>query len=311
MKLGQATTPAELQVEAAIGRVPEWRRRPLSYERINAGITNLNWKIRLEDEGRHYFVKLPGRGTDIFIDRALAHEAAVKVGRIGYAPEVLHYFEDDGVEVHAFLEGFRSCNVGDLLDGTIRANIVRAYREIHGSQTLSRTKTGFDQLGERLAQVRAHGGRLPRDLDYLLWQCERARRAVTAAGMSLCACFNDAYVTNYMVDGDRNVRIIDWEYASNNDPYWDLAMMTMENFLSGTDAVPEIIEIHDGVYSRAAEARITLYGGVAGATWGLWAALQASISTIPFDFAKYSDLLFLRTRDAMAQQGWEEALARV
>ncbi len=311
MKLGQATTAAELQIETAIARIPEWRERPLTYDRINGGITNLNWKIRLEDEGRHYFMKLPGLGTDLFIDRALAHEAAVKAASTGYAPAVLHYFEEDGVEVHEFMEGFRSCNVGDLLDGTIRANVVHAYKVIHATQTLSRTKTGFDQLDERLEQVRANGGRLPRDLEYLLWQCERARQAITASGMSLCACFNDAYVTNYMVDSSRNVKIIDWEYASNNDPYWDLAMFAFETFLAGTETVRELIEIHDGAYSRVVEARLTLYGGVAGIVWALWAALQARISLIPFDFSKYSDLLFLRMRHAMENPSWEEALATI
>lgn len=308
MKLGQAITRAEQEVEVAIGRIAEWQHRSLSYERINGGITNLNWKIRLEDEGRHYFMKIPGQGTDFFIDRELAHEAAVKVGSIGYAPKVLHYLPDEGIEVHEFLDGFRSCSVGDLLDNTIRGNIVRAYRAIHESQSLSRTKTGFDQLQERLAQVREHRGRLPRDIEYLLWQCERARQAVTAAGMTLSACFNDAYVTNYMVDAERNVKIIDWEYASNNDPYWDLAMFAFETFLAGTDTMRELIEVHDGTYTRAADARVALYGGIAPVTWGLWAVLQSRISALPFDFAKYSDLLFLRARQVMRHPRWEEAL---
>ena len=77
-----------------------------------------------------------------------------------------------------------------------------------------------------------HGGRTPRDLDYLLWQCGRAEQAVSAAGVSLCACYNDGYVANYMVDDFKNVKIIDWEYGSNNDPYWDLAMLSMENFFT-------------------------------------------------------------------------------
>jgi thiamine kinase-like enzyme len=308
MKLGQATTPAEQQIEAAIARIPDWQQRPLTYERINGGITNLNWKIRLEDADIHYFMKIPGKGTEHFIDREIAYEAALKVGSIGHAPKVLHYLPEGGIEVHEFLEGFRSCSVGDLLDETIRGNIVRTYKAIHESQTLSRTKTGFDQLDERLAQAREHGGRMPRDLDYLLWQCERSRQAVSAAGMTLAACFNDAYVTNYMVDANRDVKIIDWEYASNNDPYWDLAMFSFETFLAGTDTMREIIEIHDGRYTRAADQRVFLYAGAAVVTWGLWAAMQARISDVPFDFAKYSDLLFMRARQVMRHPRWEEAL---
>jgi hypothetical protein len=56
---------------------------------------------------------------------------------------------------------------------------------------------------------------------------------------------------------------------------------------------------------------VRLYAGVAAVVWGLWASLQAVISAIAFDFAKYADLLFLRGRHAMRQPGWEEALAAV
>lgn len=304
-----APTPAapEFELERHLDAIPAWRGRAKTFDRIHAGITNLNWFVRLEGEDKRYFAKMPGPNTDVFIDRALAHEAARKAADTGYAPGIVHLAEDGAVEVHEVLEGFRSCNVGDLLDGEVRRNIATAYRVIHSTQSLSRTKTGFEQLRERLAQVRQYGGRLPRDLDYLLWQADRAERAVSAAGMNLCMCFNDAYVTNYMIDSDRNVRIIDWEYASNNDPYWDLAMFAGETFLDGR-ALQELIEVHDGAWSPKAGARVWLYGGVGLLTWAFWAALQARISVIPFDFAKYSELLLMRVRAQMSSSRWEESL---
>ena len=304
-----APSPAgpEVELKRHLDAIPAWRGRTKTFDRIPAGITNLNWFVRLEGEDKRYFAKMPGPNTDVFIDRALAHEAARKAADTGYAPGIVHLAEDGAVEVHEVLEGFRSCNVGDLFDGKVRRNIAMAYRAIHSTQSLSRTKTGFEQLRERLAQVRQYGGRLPRDIDYLLWQSDRAERAIKAAGMNLCMCFNDAYVTNYMIDSDRNVRIIDWEYASNNDPYWDLAMFAGETFLDGR-TLQELIEVHDGAWTSEAGARISLYGGVGLLTWAFWAALQAKISVIPFDFAKYSELLLMRVRAQMSSPRWEEAL---
>ena len=110
-----------------------------------------------------------------------------------------------------------------------------------------------------------------------------------------------------MVDDAKNVRIIDWEYAANNDQYWDLSLLAFENFFD-KEKIREMIAIHDDVCTPAAEAKVTLYGVVVGVTWGFWAALQARISAIPFDFAKYSDLIFLRTRHHMRQTAWEDAL---
>jgi thiamine kinase-like enzyme len=308
MKLGDASTPAEQAAEAAIAMVPQWRGKEINYERIAAGITNINWRITVPADGKRYFMKIPGAGTEVFIDRRVAKEAALKIADTGYAPRLVHYDDDKDIEVQEYLEGFRSCNVSDLLDPVIRANIVKAYRRIHETQTLSIDKAGFDQLQERLAQARQYGAVLPRDLDRLLEFCERAREKLAKDPPKLCACYNDGYVSNYMVDDAKNVRIIDWEYAGNNDPYWDLSMLAFESFFK-PEVVREMIELHDGHYSEAAEARVRLNAGVIGVTWGCWAALQSKISTIPFDFAKYSDLIFLRTRFGMSLPDWDRALA--
>ena len=308
MKLGEASTLAEHTAEAAIRKVPGWRGKEIDYERIAAGITNINWRIFVPEEGRRYFMKIPGPNTSIFIDRKLAREAADKVAAIGYAPRLVYCDEDEDVEVQDFLEGFRSCNVSDLLDPVIRANVVKAYRRIHETQTLSKVKTGFQQMAERLEQTRQYNAALPRDIDALVQRCDRVRERLEKKPVPLCACYNDGYVSNYMVDGEKNVRIIDWEYATNNDPYWDLAMLAFENFFSPS-VVREMIELHDGQYTEAAEARVWLYAGVIGVTWGCWASLQAKLSSIPFDFAKYSDLIFLRTRHHMKQPIWDQALA--
>ena len=310
MNLGDASTSAEHALEAAIGKIAAWRGMHISYERIPAGITNLNWRISVCEEGRDYFMKLPGPNTSTFIDRKLAREAAIKVAATGYAPRVVHYLDEEDIEVQEFLDGFRSCNVSDLMDPVIRGNVVDAYRQIHRSQSFSKAKTGFDQLAERVEQSRSHGATLPRDIDALLRHCDDARNVLDRKPLPLCACYNDGYVSNYMIDSEKNVRIIDWEYAGNNDPYWDLAMLAFENHFS-LPVICEMIERYDGQCTASVEARVRLYGGVIAVTWGCWALLQACISSIPFDFAKYADLIFLRARFHMNQASWTEALSAV
>jgi thiamine kinase-like enzyme len=305
MRMGEAKTAADRD-----GKIADWQDQEVWYERIPTGITNLNWKVHLPTTGTNCFMKVHGPNTEIFIDRPLAHEAALTVGLSGHAPRLLHYIEQDRIEVYEFLDGYHSANVSDLYDADIRRHIILAYRDIHRGPLLSRAKSGFEQLAERLQQAQSYGALMPRDLDYLMWQCARARRAFDRCGMTLATCYNDGYVSNYMVNADKSVKIIDWEYAGNNDPYWDLALMAFENFFTPA-MIRDMITIHDDAYTPEAEAKIILYGGVVGVTWGFWAGLQSRISTIPFDFAKYADLIFLRTRHLMRSPIWEEALARL
>lgn len=300
-----------IAIEDAIAKTGLWAGRPVRHERIATGITNLNWRVHLDDTGETFFLKIHGEGTENLIDRELAHEAALSAARTGYAPQLLFYDPADGIEVYEFLHGFRSCGVIDLQNPTIRANILKAYRAIHTTQKLSTTKTGFDQLDRHLSRLGAMKATLPSDMDHLLWQVSRARAAVNAAGMDISACFNDGYVYNYMVDDNLNVKVIDWEYASNNDPYWDLAMFSYESFFLGEDDIRETLELYEGTARKEAAARIHVYGGVATMVWGCWATYQSLTSSIPFDFGKYADILFLRARACMSAPRWDRALAEI
>ena len=309
-KLGEGRTPEEKRVEAAIDQIDAWRHKRIRYERFLAGNTNFNWKIHSAEDGQYFFLKIPGNKTEIFIDRKAAHDASVKAAATGYAPAVVYYIEKDDIEIFEFLEDFRSCNIADMLDPAIRRNVMQVYKAIHSGEKFVQTKTGFDQIAEHDRQIKDVGARLPPDMDYFFWQTQRVRAAVEATGFDLAACYNDGYVTNYMVDTYKNVKIIDWEYGANNDPIWDLAIWSIENFFDD-DVRREMIEEYYGTYHPQIDARITLYRGLAAIKWAMWAALQAKISLLPFDFIKYSNILFLRGRAAMREWGWEQALQSV
>ncbi|MFQ5438316.1 MAG: phosphotransferase family protein, partial [Paracoccaceae bacterium] len=172
------------------------------------------------------------------------------------------------------------------------------------------TRDGFQQIEQHLASVFRLGARLPPDLDYLLWQAGRAEAAVMASGHDLSPCFNDGYISNYMVNATGDVRIIDWEYASNNDPVWDLAIFCMECFFNAATR-NEIVEEYYGTLRHDVLARIDAYEALVCLKWGLWAALQAVVSRIPFDFCKYADLLFMRARGVMRHPRFEAALLKL
>lgn len=306
-QLGEGQNPEEKMVEAAIGKVADWKDKTIGYERVLTGNTNLNWKVYSAEDRKYFFLKIPGNRTELFIDRKAAHDASVKAAACGYAPAVAHYIEEDEIEIFEFLEKFRSCNVADMLDPAIRRNVIRAYKTIHTGEKFIRTKTGFDQIEEHFRQIKNVGARLPHDMDYFLWQTQRVREAIETAGFDLAACYNDGYVTNYMIDAGKNVKIIDWEYGANNDKVWDLAIWSVENFFED-DVRREIIKEYYGLYLPEIDARITVYKGLVCVKWAMWAALQAKISSLSFDFTKYSNILFLRGRAAMREWRWEIAL---
>ncbi|MCG8358269.1 MAG: choline/ethanolamine kinase--aminoglycoside phosphotransferase, partial [Kiloniellales bacterium] len=106
--LGQGTTPAEKDIEAVLARVDDWNGAELSYEPVGGGISNANWRVHLAGREISYFVKVPGKGTERFIDRAAAHDASVKAHAAGVGAKVCGFLADSGVEIFEFMDGMRT-----------------------------------------------------------------------------------------------------------------------------------------------------------------------------------------------------------
>lgn len=304
--LGSAKSPDEQDLERAL----RWFAgvgAGARYRRVDQGITNINWIV--ESEGGRFFVKIYGRGTETFIDRTTAIEASRLAGDLGVGPRLRAVSNHPGAEIYEFLDDYRNCTADDYKKSGFLPKLLAAYRCVHEAPLLSQTRDAFEQLDHRLSLIDSVGAPVPEDLESLVRQCRRAETVIRSIGIIPSPCHNDSYAPNFMINADGDVRIVDWEYASNNDPMWDLAMIVYTN-LDDT-IIDEVVQEYSGRPSRSVTARIQLYGGVVYVSWGLWALHQASISTISFDYKQYAEWLFNLARGVMAASAWELALVDV
>src|SRR5713226_6737300 len=151
-RAGEATTVHELDLEKAVGRVPQWRDSGFRYAALVGGLTNQNWIVEVDGEPRRYFIKVPGEGSEMFIDRVVANEAARNAHAAGIGPEVIFFDAQDGLEVSEFLEGYRACTNGDFGDPSIQSDVLGLYRRLHAGPKLGVTKTIFDMIEEHVEQ---------------------------------------------------------------------------------------------------------------------------------------------------------------
>lgn len=304
--LGEAETFAEQRIERVMQLFEPLAGLAPRYSKIAIGITNVNWLVETSDS--KYFVKVYGENTSRMIDRESALIASERAGQIGVGPRLIASFSDPGAEVYEFLEGFRNCAAEDLVDPLVRKNVLSAYRKMHALAPLPLTRTGFDQLRQRKALVDAEGIALPEDIHDLLEACQKAEDAALRTGISLSVCHNDSYAPNFMIDANKNVRIVDWEYASNNDRTWDLAMIALSSMLPPGEV--DILEEYFGDVPETERAKLVMYGGALAVSWGMWALLQTQYSRIEFDYLAYSGQLFGLARSLIQSKEWEAALCR-
>jgi len=122
-------------------------------------------------------------------------------------------------------------------------------------------------------------------------------------------CHNDLLAENYLDDGER-LWLVDWEYSGNNDPTFELGN-TCQELGYDEGQVTELCAAYFGEASPALLARMHLQMIMSDVGWTLWAAIQARISTIDYDFAGWAAERWARATAAFARPAFEERLRLV
>lgn len=305
--LGEGATEADQTLEAILVKVAAWSGREIRYQPVSGGISNANWRVNVANSPKDFFVKVPGRGTEMFTDRYYAHDASRKAYESGFGVPVVDFLPDEGVEIFEFIEGYRAANNIDFFDRTIRLNSLKALKAFNDSNSLALTKTIFDMIEEHFAQIAKLGGNVPPDFAWLKRKYRDARAALEASGLDLVPCMNDTIAGNFMIGPTNDIVIVDFEYASNNERSYELALWFGEMFFPH-EIERELIEAYYGYCNQAMEARVTVLKGLADLKWGSWSMVQAAVSTLDFDYYKYGDWKHMRARNVFRHPDWNKWL---
>ncbi|WP_422370030.1 phosphotransferase [Hoeflea sp.] len=309
--LGSAQTPMEETIEAIIREAPLFDGgRGMLYGPVSGGISNENWRVKTTDGAGDWFVKVPGNGTELFINRGAAIDASRKAAAAGLGPRVYDDLADRGVEINDFLPEYRASNHGDFADLETCKTAVGAYRTLHGLPELGLTKTIFDMIDEHVEQVRDLGAPMYKDSDWILLNTAIARDAMSASGFDLVPSFNDPMPGNFMIGPDGSILLIDYEYASMNDRCYDFGIWFGEMFFSHERELA-LIEEYFGEVRPEIVSRVIVHKALADVKWCLWSMVQLKVSRLPFDFHKYGMWKKMRARSIMEHPDWAFHLQRL
>jgi thiamine kinase-like enzyme len=264
-------------------------------ERIQAGLTNTNYRV--EVDGTPCFVRIPGAATELLaVDRGNELHNTRAAAEAGVAPRVLHSLPDWDVFVLEWLSA-RTMSVETLNVSGMPARIAEVLRRLHAGP---RFRDDFDmfRLSERyLALVGERDIVIPAGYREHLEALPRIEAALAVHPLAPVPCHNDLLADNYLDDGSR-LWIVDWEYSGNGDPTFELGNTCQE--LGYDDAqVTELCAAYFGEASPALLARMRLQMIMSDIGWTLWAAIQARISTIDYDFTGWADERWARAETAL------------
>ena len=283
------------RIEAHLGRAGG---DPLALE---GGITNRNYRMRFGT--RDAVVRLCGKqAAPLGIDRRTEAIATQRAADLGIGPEVLVRLEDDDVLVCAFVTGapLSAAGVRDRL-----GEIAAALRAFHATPP---QPTAFD-VDALVAEQRAVARALPADYDALLALARRIREAFGDRHDHVpVPCHNDLLAANFLAEpGGGGVRILDWEYAGNNDRCFDLGNLAVNNALDDDEQEALLQAYWDGEVTAGRRAALALMRFVSDFREAMWGAAQQTLSDLDVDYGAYADEHFARLRATASDarmEGW-------
>ncbi len=296
---------------AAIARVPLLSRldaATLDIERLG-GLTNQVFRVQAGAEA--YCLRVPGKGTDAYIDRSVEVVNARAAAAAGVSPEVLH-FGDDGILVTRFL-GDCVTMTPEALRATpgAPARVARAFRRLHlCGQTFAFRFELFAMIDGYLAHLDTLGASLPEGYHETVAEARVVREVLAARPLPLAPCHCDPLCENVLDDG-RRMWLVDWEYSGMNDPMWDLGDFSVEAGF-GPEHDRAMLEAYfDGPARPVDLGRMVIYKAMCDLLWTLWGLIQHANKNPADDFWAYAVNRFARCRALMATPAFAAHLAAI
>ena len=295
----------ERQALDAIAKIPLLAGYDGPVERLG-GLTNLVFRVR------DWCLRVPGRGTEEYIDRGNEAAAAREAARVGVGPEVFHADPASGLMVTRFIPGATTMTPeGFKAVAGAPARAGEAFRRLHDSGAVFPARVElFAMIDAYLSVLATKDVALPEGYHEGLREAEAVRAALAAHPLPVVACHCDPLCENFLDTGDR-MWIVDWEYSGMNDPMWDLGDLAVEAEFDGEQEEAMIRAYFGGAPKPAERGRIVIYKAMCDLLWTLWGLIQLANGNPAADFRAYADGRFARCRTLMADPVFAASVAAV
>jgi thiamine kinase-like enzyme len=274
------------------------------------GLTNLVFRVDHGDQ--RYVLRVPGKGTEEYINRTHEARAAREAARVGVSPAVLHVDPAAGLMVTRFVanavamsgEAFRMVPGAPARAGAV-------FRQLHTSDAVFTFRFElFAMIDDYLKVLASKDTELPLGYHDVVGEAGTVRAALNAHALPQAACHCDPLCENFLDAGDR-MWLVDWEYSGMNDPLWDLGDLSIEGgFREAQDE--EMMRAYFGGEARPTDrGRMIIYKAMCDLLWTLWGLIQHANTNPVDDFWAYSLRRFERCKALMAEPEFRRHVERV
>jgi thiamine kinase-like enzyme len=210
------------ELNLAFKRIPllqDYQPADFKIQRL-PGLTNHTF--HLKNPQVDWVVRIPKADTNSYIDRkaeAINSEIAMQ---LGLAPDCV-WRDDEGLSLTRTLRHTQSLTALDICNPEILSLILQKLNILHSS------KQSFHGYVNPEALLKRYFSLIPDTQQALIHgDFSNALQCLTIIDnkdRTLTPSHNDLVLQNLLLDTNRQLWFIDWEYSSMASPYWDLATL--------------------------------------------------------------------------------------
>ncbi len=273
------------------------------------GLTNLVYRI---DNAREtLIVRIPGDGTDDYIDRAVELHNAQAAYLAGVSPEILWADGQSGIMISRCIEAetMTPAQFSNRDGSPARAGVALAKLHNSGQEFQFRFEL-FTMIDDYLKILGNKDTTLPEGYSDIVKAAQPVKQVLADNPAPLTPCHCDPLCENFLDDGGK-MWIIDWEYSGMNDPLWDLGDLSVEAGFTTAQDMEMLRAYFNTEPSKAQIGRMVIYKAMCDLLWTLWGLIQHADNNPAEDFWAYATGRFERCKRLMQSDGFAAHLAAI
>lgn len=250
---------------------------------LKKGMTNRSFLFSVHDQA--YIMRIPGEGTDQLINRRQEAEVYHVIQDKDICDEVIYMNSNNGYKITKYIPNARVCDPYDQEDLKKCMKRLKDFHQMH-----LQVNHTFDIWNKIEYYESLWQGKPSIYCDYQETKDKvfSLRSWLESLKKDWTLTHVDAVPDNFLfsyVDGQEDIRLIDWEYASMQDPHVDIAMFCIYAMYDKPQ-VDDLIDIYfDGRCDEETRTKIYAYIAMCGLLWSNWCEYKAQLGV---EFGEYS-----------------------
>ena len=257
---------------------------------LKSGMTNKSFLFEIDNKS--YICRIPGKGTDVLIDRKHEYDCYMAIKDLHINEKIIYFDKESGYKISKFYDGSRNANPNDSIEMARCMELLRTLHEKHicvdHEFNIAERIDYYTKLCEDTGGISFHDVNIVHKNMVLLLDLLNEIKSKT------CLCHIDSVADNFIITSDNKIKLIDWEYAGMAEPIIDIAMCAIYSYYDKSQADKLLKSYLQRDPSIDECKKLYAYMALSGYLWALWTVYKANVGE---EFGEYSLKMYRYAKD--------------